>query len=98
MRTKKFMFGLVMMAALVTCFPLPAHAVFTAVTNTDKISLLAEPTPTSTIVEVLSLGDVVKVFKKSTDGQYWEVEHKGNHGWIIFKYLSPKDHRYSTEV
>ncbi|HWR09260.1 SH3 domain-containing protein [Sporomusa sp.] len=72
--------------------------VFTAVTNTDQVKIFSEPTPSSMVIEVLRLGDVVKVYQKSPDGQYFEVEHKGNHGWIIFKYLSPKDHRYSTET
>ncbi|QDR82840.1 SH3 domain-containing protein [Sporomusa termitida] len=72
--------------------------VFTAVTNTDQVKIFSEPTPAGTVVSVLRLGDVVKVYQKSPDGQYLEVEHKGKHGWVIFKYLSPKDNRYSTEI
>ncbi|SMD07950.1 SH3 domain-containing protein [Sporomusa malonica] len=98
MKKRKFTFVIAILAALAICLSLPAHAVFTAVTNTDKVKLFAEPTPTSPIVEVLKLGDVVKIYKKSPDGEFWEVEHKGNHGWIILKFLSPKDHRYSTEA
>ncbi|HWR44826.1 SH3 domain-containing protein [Sporomusa sp.] len=86
MKKIKFMLGIIVLF------------VFTAVTNTDQIKMFSEPRPASTIIEVLRLGDVVKVYQKSPDGYYWEVEHKGNHGWIIFKYLSPKDHRYSTEA
>ncbi len=67
--------------------------VFTAVTNADQVKIFSEPAPSGTVVSVLRLGDVVKVYQKSPDGQYLEVEHKGSHGWVIFKYLSPKDHR-----
>ncbi|MGL5514329.1 MAG: SH3 domain-containing protein [Sporomusa sp.] len=73
-------------------------AVFTAVTNTDNVKLFAEPASDSAVVKTLRLGDVVKVFTKSPDGQYWQVEHKGTGGWIIHHHLSPKDHRYSTEA
>lgn len=71
--------------------------VFTAIANTDQVKIYSEPTPSGTVVSLLRLGDVVKVYGKSPDGQYLEVEHKGNHGWVIFKYLSPKDHRLSTD-
>ena len=72
--------------------------IFSAVTNADQVKLFSEPAETSAIVKVLKLGDVVKVYGKSSDGQFYEIEHKGNHGYIIFKYLSPKDHRYSAEL
>lgn len=93
MKSRKFAFGLIIWAALAICLTLPVNAVFTAVTNTDKVKIFAEPTPASPIVEVLKAGDVVKVYKKSPDGEFWEVEHKGNHGWISLKFLSPKDHK-----
>lgn len=98
MKKIQFLAGILFIFALITCTALPAQAIFTAITNTDHVKLLAEPTASSATVEVLKLGDVVKVYKKSPDGQFWEVDHKGNHGWILFKYLSPKDHRYSVEI
>lgn len=91
-------FRLLLLLILITSTALSAQAVFTAVTNTDQVKLYAEPNIAANVVEVLKLGDVVKLYKKSPDGQFWQVEHKGNHGWIIFKYLSPKDHRYSVET
>ncbi len=93
MKKTQLLAGVFLMFVFMTCVMLPAQAIFTAVTNTDQVKLLAEPTPSAAVVEVLKLGDVVRVYKKSPDGQFWEVEHKGNHGWIMFKYLSPKDHR-----
>ncbi len=85
---------LVLLLILLICIVLPVQAVFSAVTNVDKVKLLAEPSTTATVVEVLKNGDVVKVFEKSEDGQFWKVEHKGNHGWIKSNQLSPKDYRY----
>lgn len=90
--------GVLLLLALTTCTFLSAQAVFTAVINTDKVNLLSEPANSATVVKILKLGDIVKVYSKSPDGQFWEVEHKGTHGWIMFKYLSPKDHRYSLPL
>jgi len=88
-----FLSRLLLLLVLVTCIVLPAQAVFSAITNTDKVKLFAEPAPDAAVIEVLKKGDVVKVFEKSADGQFWEVEHKGNHGWIISHKLSPKDYQ-----
>ncbi|WP_371374130.1 SH3 domain-containing protein [Sporomusa aerivorans] len=82
---------------LTACTVLPAQAVFSAVTNTDKVKIYSEPTDSATVLAVLKRGDVVKVHTKSADGQYWEVDHKGTHGWIIFKYLSPRDPSIETK-
>ena len=84
---------LLLLLILVTCMALPVQAAFSAITNADKVKLFAEPSPGAAVVEVLKKGDVVKVFEKSEDGQFWEVEHKGNHGWIISHQLSPRDYR-----
>ncbi|WP_434131403.1 SH3 domain-containing protein [Sporomusa sphaeroides] len=93
MKKLQVLAGVLFLFALITCTMLPAQAIFTAVTNTDKVKLLSEPTASAAVVKVLKLGDVVKVYKKSSDGQFWEVEHKGSHGWIMLHFLSPKDHR-----
>jgi SH3-like domain-containing protein len=93
MRKLQVMTGLLLVVLLAVCTVLPAQTAFSAVTNTDKVKVLAEPTAAATVLAVLKLGDVVKVLAKSADGQYWEVEHKGTHGWIIFKDLSPRDPR-----
>ena len=85
--------GLLLVVLLAVCPVLPAQAAFSAVTNTDKVKVLAEPTAAAAVLAVLKLGDVVKVLARSADGQYWEMEHKGIHGWIIFKDLSPRDPR-----
>lgn len=81
--------------AFFLCLATPVQAVFTAFANTNKAKIYLEPDESAAVVEVLRLGDVVKVYTKSPDGQFWEVEHKGNHGWIVQKYLSPKDHKIS---
>lgn len=84
---------LLLLFILITCIALPVQAVFSAIANADKVKILAQPAPTAEVIEVLKKGDVVKVFEKSADGKFWEVEHKGHHGWIIFSQLSPKDYR-----
>jgi SH3-like domain-containing protein len=94
MRTIPLLPKLLLLLLLTTCLVLPVQAVFSAIANTDKVKLFAEPTPTAAVVEILKKGDVVKVSEKSEDGQFWEVEHKGNHGWIMSHQLSPKDYRY----
>lgn len=71
-----------------------AQTLFAAITNVDKVKLLDAPSPSAAVVEVLKLGDVVKVYGKSADGQYWDAEHKNHRGWIKFNQLSPRDHRY----
>ncbi|WP_371364227.1 hypothetical protein SRRS_50330 [Sporomusa rhizae] len=86
-----FLIGIVFFLCLAT----PAQAVFTAFANTNKAKIYSEPNESAAVVEVLRLGDVVKVYTKSPDGQFWEVEHKGNHGWIVQKHLSPKDTKIS---
>jgi hypothetical protein len=88
-----FLSRLLLLFVLVTCIALSAQAVFSAIANTDKTKLFAAPAPDAAVIEVLKKGDVVRVFEKSADGQFWEVEHKGNHGWIISHQLSPKDYR-----
>ncbi|CVK20206.1 SH3 domain-containing protein [Sporomusa sphaeroides] len=93
MKKLQVLAGVLFLFALITCAMLPAQAIFTAVTNTDKVKLLSEPTAAAAVVKVLKLGDIVKVYEKSPDGQFWEVEHKGSHGWIMIHFLSPKDHR-----
>ncbi|MDF2570935.1 MAG: hypothetical protein K0R55_2539 [Sporomusa sp.] len=98
MKKSIFLFGFIIWSTLAITLSLPAQAAFTAVTNTDKVKVFFEPTTNSPVVEVLKVGDVVKVYTKSPDGEFWEIDHKGNHGWIIIKFLSPKDHRYSTEA
>lgn len=75
------------------CLATPAQAVFSAFANTNKAKIYSEPNESAAVVEVLRLGDVVKVHTKSPDGQFWEVEHKGNHGWVAQKHLSPKDYK-----
>lgn len=93
MKKLQVLAGALFLFALLTCAMLPVQAIFTAATNTDKVKLLAEPTASAAVIKVLKLGDVVKVYEKSSDGQFWEVEHKGSHGWIMIHFLSPKDHR-----
>lgn len=85
---------LLLLLMLITCAVLPVQAVFSAVTNVDQVKLLSEPAPSATVIETLKLGDVVRVYNKSDDGQFWQVEHKQHLGWIKFNQLSPKDHRY----
>lgn len=84
---------MLLLFVLITCIALPVQAVFSAIANDDNVKLFAEPTSTAEVVEVLKKGDVVKVLEKSEDGRFWEVEHKGHHGWIISSQLSPKDYR-----
>lgn len=85
---------LILLLILVLCIALPVQAVFSAYTNVDKVNMFSEPTPSATVVEVLKIGDIVKVLDKSEDGEFWRVEHKGHYGWIKSYQLSPKDHRY----
>jgi hypothetical protein len=89
-----FLPKLLLLLMLITCAAVPVQAVFSAVTNADQVKMFADPDPSSPIEEVLKIGDVVKVNSKSDDGQFWQVEHKGHHGWIKVYQLSPKDHRY----
>jgi len=84
---------LLLLLIIITAMVLPVHAVFSAIANSDKVKLFSEPSPDAAVVEVLKKGDVVKVLEKSDDGQFWEVEHKGQHGWIISHQLSPRDYR-----
>lgn len=85
---------LLLLLMLITCLVLPVQAVFSAVTNVDQVKVFAEPTLSAPVIETLKLGDVVRVYNKSDDGQFWQVEHKNHQGWIIFSQISPKDHRY----
>ncbi|WP_021167809.1 hypothetical protein SOV_47800 [Sporomusa ovata DSM 2662] len=85
---------LLLLLMLITCMVLPVQAVFSAVTNVDQVKVFAKPTPSAPVIETLKLGDIVRVYSKSDDGQFWQVEHKNHHGWIIFSQISPKDRRY----
>ena len=94
MKRIPFLPELLLLLMLITCTVLPVQAIFSAVTNVDKVNLLSEPTPAAAVIETLKLGDVVRVYSKSDDGKFWEVQHKNYHGWIMLNQISPKDHRY----
>ena len=85
---------LLLLLMLITCMVLPVQAVFSAVTNVDQVKVFAEPTPSAPVIETLKLGDIVRVYSKSDDGLFWQVEHKNHRGWVVFSQISPKDHRY----
>lgn len=91
MKHISFLPHVLLLVLLVTAIALPGQAVFSAIADADNVKLFAQPSPTAAVVEILKKGDVVKVLEKSEDGKYWEVEHKGHHGWIISTQLSPKN-------
>lgn len=97
MKKSPYISKLFLLLVIIICATLPVQAVFSAVVNTDHVKMYAEPNPAAPVIETLKLGDVVKAYGKSADGQFMEAEHKGHHGWIMFKHVSPKDHRYSVD-
>ncbi|BBB93206.1 MAG TPA: SH3 domain-containing protein [Methylomusa anaerophila] len=69
-----------------------AEASFTFIgyANSDRVKVYSSPSTTDSVIEELKLGDFVKVVGKSPDEDFWEIQHKDKHGWVLVKYINPR--------
>lgn len=73
---------------LMIMFTMPIYAT-TATVNTDNLNLRAEASTTASIIEVLSANTQVEVL--SENGDWYQVKHGENTGYVSKQYISVTD-------